>query len=267
LFHERVRSQAAESNPWNVATMKNLVVTGGSRGIGAAVAMLAAKRGYSIAINYAQDDEAAARVARNACAEGVRAIAVRGDVASEGDVLELFRRTERELGALHALVACAGISGGMGRVDELSAEALERVFAVNVVGTILCAREAVRRMSSRHGGGGGAVVTLSSAAAHIGSAGEFVHYAATKGAIDVFTLGLAREVATEGIRVNAVSPGLIATEFHATAGDATRVARLRSAIPMQREGTAEEVAEAVMWLLSDAASYVTGAILPVTGGR
>ena len=247
--------------------MKNVLITGAGRGIGAATARLAAARGYGVAANYVHDEAAATALVDEIAAGGGRAIAIRGDVASESDILAMFETTQRELGAIDALVTCAGVSGGVSRVEDLRAEALERVFAVNVIGTILCAREAVRRMSTRRGGGGGAIVTLSSAAAKIGSANEWVHYAATKGAIDSFTLGLAREVGNEGIRVNAVAPGLIATEFHATAGAPERLERLRSTVPMQRDGSAEEVADVILWLLSDASSYITGAVIPVTGGR
>ena len=247
--------------------MNNVLITGASRGIGAAVARLAAVRGYGVAANYVHDAASASALVEEITAAGGRAVAIRGDVTSESDVLAMFEQTQRELGSIEALVTCAGISGGISRVDDTSAQALERVFAVNVIGTMLCAREAVRCMSTRHGGRGGAIVTLSSAAARLGSPGEFVHYAATKGAIDSFTVGLAREVASEGIRVNAVAPGLIATEFHASAGAPERLDRLRSSVPMQRNGSADEVAQAVLWLLSESASYVTGAVIPVTGGR
>jgi NAD(P)-dependent dehydrogenase (short-subunit alcohol dehydrogenase family) len=242
-------------------------VTGASRGIGAAIATLAGKRGFSVAVNFAAGRAEAEAIARQIVSDGGRAFAVQADVGREDDIVRLFETAERELGAIKGLVNNAAITGGFSRVEAVSAKRLAQVMAVNVTGAILCAREAVRRMSTRHGGTGGAIVNISSRAAHTGSAGEWVHYAASKGAIDSFTIGLAREVATEGIRVNAVAPGLIETGLHATHGDPDRLDRLAPTIPMQRPGTALEVAEAVLWLLSPAASYSTGAILEVGGGR
>ncbi len=246
--------------------MDTLIITGASRGIGAAVARLAAKQ-YSIVVNYGRDEAAAAEVVRQITSGGGRAVAIRADVSVERDVLRLFEEAEKQLGPVRALVNNAGITVGFSRVEAITSETLTRVFAVNVTGTILCSREAVRRMSTRNGGTGGAIVNVTSQAAEIGGAGEWVHYAASKGAVNSFTVGLAREVATEGIRVNAVSPGLISTDLHAAAGAPDRVERMAPTIPMKRPGTAEEVAEGIVWLLSDAASYVTGVILPVSGGR
>jgi NAD(P)-dependent dehydrogenase (short-subunit alcohol dehydrogenase family) len=244
-----------------------LVVTGASRGIGAAIAKLAGQHGFSVAVNFATGKAEAAAVAEQITSVGGHARAIQADVSHEEDVVRLFAAAERELGPVKGLVNNAAITGGFSRVDSVSARTLAQVMAVNVTGTILCAREAVRRMSTRHGGTGGAIVNISSRAAHTGSAGEWVHYAASKGAIDSFTIGLAREVAAEGVRVNAVAPGLIETGLHAANGAPDRLERLAATIPMQRPGTALEVAEAVLWLLSPAASYTTGAILEVGGGR
>jgi NAD(P)-dependent dehydrogenase (short-subunit alcohol dehydrogenase family) len=249
------------------ASNGTLIVTGASRGIGAAIAKLAGERGFSVAVNFTAGAEEAGAVAEKIISAGGRARAIQADISREEDIIQLFDTAERELGPIKALVNNAGITGGFSRVDSVSASTLAQVMAVNVTGAILCAREAVRRMSTRHGGIGGAIVNISSRAAQIGSAGEWVHYAASKGAIDSFTIGLAREVATEGIRVNAVAPGLIETGLHAANGMPDRLDRLAATIPMQRPGSPLEVAEAVLWLLSPAASYTTGAILEVGGGR
>jgi len=249
------------------AINRTLIVTGASRGIGAAIAKLAGERGFSVVVNFATGAAEAGTVTEQIISAGGRARAIQADVSREEDVVRLFETAERESGPIAALVNNAGITGGFSRVDSVTASALAQVMAVNVTGAILCAREAVRRMSTRHGGTGGVIANISSRAAHIGSAGEWVHYAASKGAIDSFTIGLAREVATEGIRVNAVAPGLIETGLHAANGAPDRLNRLAATIPMQRPGTPLEVAEAVLWLLSPAASYTTGAILEVGGGR
>ena len=242
-------------------------MTGASRGIGAAIAKLASERGFSVAVNFLTGETEARAIAEQITAAGGRACAIQADVAREEDVVRLFETAERELGPIKALVNNAAITGGFARVDSVSARTLTQVMAVNVTGAILCAREAVRRMSTRHGGTGGVIVNISSRAAKTGSAGEWVHYAASKGAIDSFTIGLAREVATEGIRVNAVAPGLIDTGLHAANGAPDRLERLAATIPMHRPGTPLEVAEGVLWLLSPAASYTTAAILEIGGGR
>jgi NAD(P)-dependent dehydrogenase (short-subunit alcohol dehydrogenase family) len=246
---------------------KVLVVTGGSRGIGAATARLAAAAGYAVCVNYARNESAAAAVVREISKAGGKAIAVAADVSQEVDVVRLFERVGTELGPVTALANNAGIVETQARVEQMDAARLNRIFATNVVGSFLCAREAVRRMSTRHGGSGGTIVNVSSAAARLGSPGEYVDYAATKGAIDTFTIGLAKEVAAEGIRVNAVRPGLIYTDIHASGGEPNRVDRLKGSVPMQRGGHTEEVARAIVWLLSEEASYVTGALLDIAGGR
>lgn len=246
---------------------KTLLVTGGSRGIGAAVCRFAAKAGYRVAVNYASNEAAAETLVVEIKAAGGEAFAIRGDVGNEADVIAMFAAVDRTFGGLDAFVNNAGVVDRKARVDEMSVERLERMMRINVVGSILCAREAVRRMSTLRGGKGGAIVNLSSAAATLGSPGEYVDYAASKGAIDTFTIGLAREVANEGVRVNAVRPGIIDTEIHASGGQPGRVAAIRDSVPMKREGKAEEVAHAVLWLLSDEASYTTGSIVNVSGGR
>jgi NAD(P)-dependent dehydrogenase (short-subunit alcohol dehydrogenase family) len=244
-----------------------VIVTGGGRGIGAATAIALGAAGYSVAVNFAASEAAAARVVEQVAALGSKAAAIRGDVSRESDVLRLLETAERALGPVRALVNNAGITGGFARADNVESAVLTRVLAVNVAGTILCAREAVKRMSTRHGGSGGAIVNISSLVTRTGGSGEWIHYAASKGAVNSFTIGLAREVAAEGIRVNAVAPGLIATDLHAANGAPDRLERMSPGIPMQRPGTAEEVAAGVVWLLSDAASYVNGAILEIGGGR
>jgi NAD(P)-dependent dehydrogenase (short-subunit alcohol dehydrogenase family) len=247
--------------------MPALFVTGASRGIGASVARQAAAAGYDVALTYAEDRAAAERVAAEVEAAGSRALVIRADVAREDDVLEAFAAIDRAFGRLDAVVVNAGITGAFTRVEEIDAAMLERVLAVNVVGAFLTAREAVRRMSTARGGAGGAIVVVSSRAAGLGSPNEYVHYAASKGAVNTMVLGLAKEVAREGIRVNAVAPGLIDTEIHARGGRPERVAQITPMVPMGRIGAPEEVAAAVLWLLSPAASYTTGTILDVSGGR
>lgn len=244
-----------------------LLVTGGSRGIGAATALLAARKGYAVAVNYTSNEAAAQDVVRTIQAGGGKAFAVQADVALEDQVLRLFEQVDAKLGRLTALVNNAGIVDRAQRLDEMSLDRLKRMFDVNLLGSFLCAREAVRRMSTRHGGKGGAIVNVSSAASRLGGAGQYVDYAAAKGAIDVLTIGLAKEVANEGIRVNAVRPGLIETEIHASGGLPNRVRDLQHLVPMQRGGSAEEVAQAIVWLLSPEASYTTLSLVDVSGGR
>jgi NAD(P)-dependent dehydrogenase (short-subunit alcohol dehydrogenase family) len=251
----------------NVNSRGTLIVTGAGRGIGAAIAKLAGASGFRVAVNYARNGQAAADVTRAIVSSGGRACVIQADISRESEVVRLFESAERELGPITGLVNNAGITGGFSRVEAVTSTTLTQVFALNVIGAILCAREAVRRMSTRNGGSGGSIVNISSRAAEIGGAGEWVHYAASKGALDTFTRGLAREVASEGIRVNAVAPGHVLTELHAESGDPERPVRLAPTIPMGRAGTPEEIAKAVMWLLSPVASYTTGAILAVSGGR
>jgi NAD(P)-dependent dehydrogenase (short-subunit alcohol dehydrogenase family) len=248
-------------------TQKVLLVTGGSRGIGAAICRLGSKAGYRVAVNYASNQDAANALVAEIKAAGGEAFAVKGDVGAESDVVAMFQAVDSAYGRLDAFVNNAGIVDVKARVDEMDVARLERMMRINVVGSFLCAREAVKRMSTRHGGSGGSIVNISSAAATLGSPGEYVDYAASKGAIDTFTIGLAREVALEGIRVNAVRPGIIDTDIHASGGQPDRVERFRDLLPMKRAGKADEVAGAVLYLLSDAASYTTGAILNVSGGR
>ncbi len=240
-----------------------VIVTGGSRGIGAAICRVVAAQGHPVAVNYTTNRALADAVVADITASGGRAAAFGGDVADEAAILCLFKEAQAMFGPLYGLVNNAGILGGSGRLEDLTADALRHVLAVNVIGSMLCAREAVRLLSTRHGGKGGAIVNMSSVAARLGGPGELVHYAATKGAIDTFTVGLAREVAEEGIRVNAVAPGVIDTEMNSP----ERQARILPVIPMKRTGGASEVAEAVTWLLSPAASYVTGTTVTVSGGR
>jgi NAD(P)-dependent dehydrogenase (short-subunit alcohol dehydrogenase family) len=244
-----------------------LLVTGGSRGIGAAVARLAGKQGYSVIVNYFNHEKAATSIVAQIKGDGGEAVAIQADTGSEKEIIRLFRQAKEAFGTITGLVNNAAITGGFSRVENVQTEMLERLFAVNLLGPILCAREAVRHMSIKNGGKGGSIVNLSSLAARTGGANEWVHYAATKGAINTFTIGLAREVASEGIRVNAVAPGLIETDLHADNGDPDRLKRMESTIPILRAGTAQEVAEGVLWLLSPAAAYTTGSILEIGGGR
>jgi NAD(P)-dependent dehydrogenase (short-subunit alcohol dehydrogenase family) len=244
-----------------------LLITGGGRGIGAATAVLAASRGYAVAVNYATNSLAADEVVRTIRENGGNAMAVQADVGDEAQVIAMFRKVDARFGRLTALVNNAGVVDVTARVDEMSAARLERMFRINVIGSFVCAREAVRRMSTRHGGSGGAIVNTSSGASRLGSPGQYVDYAASKGAIDTFTIGLAKEVAEEGIRVNAVRPGLIDTEIHASGGLPDRAFELAPTVPMKRTGSAEEIAGAILWLLSPEASYTTMALLDVTGGR
>ena len=244
-----------------------MIITGGSRGIGAATALLAAERGFDVAINFASNQAAADAVVKAIVAKGRRAIAVKGDVASEADMLKLFEACDKQLGTLTCLVNNAGVVDMKSRLDEHSVARWKRMFDINVIGSFICAREAVKRMSSKHGGAGGTIVNLSSVAASLGAGGAYVDYAAAKGAIDSFTIGLAREVASEGIRVNAIRPGIIDTEIHATGGEPQKAAQAGAVVPMGRSGKAQEIAEAILWLASAQSSYTTGAVMDVSGGR
>ena len=246
---------------------KIILITGGSRGIGAAIALRAADAGYAVCISFLNNQAAANALVASISDKGGTAIAVRADVAVDADVVRLFKQVDTALGPITALVNNAGILEQQSRVDAMTTERVTRIFATNVIGSFSCAREAVRRMSTRDGGSGGGIVNMSSRAARLGAAGEYVDYAASKAAIDTFTIGLAKEVAAEGIRVNAVSPGLIYTDIHASGGEPGRVDRLQDSVPMKRGGSADEVARAVMWLLSEDASYVTGTNVDVSGGR
>jgi NAD(P)-dependent dehydrogenase (short-subunit alcohol dehydrogenase family) len=241
---------------------KVMLITGGGRGIGAATARLAAERGYKVCVNYLRDRESAEKLAKE-----IGGVAVAGDVSAEQDVIKMYETLDRSLGRINVLVNNAGIVDLRSRVEDMTPERIERIFAVNVLGSFLCAREALKRMSTRHGGKGGAIVNISSVAARIGAPGMYVDYAAAKAAIDTFTLGLSKEVGGEGVRVNAVRPGVVRTEIHASGGDPGRAERIGAGAPLGRAGEAEEIARAILWLAGDEASYVSGAILDVAGGR
>jgi len=244
-----------------------LLITGASRGIGAATAILAARQGWAVAVNYAHQKDAADRVVKQIVDSGGKALSVQADVGEEAQILRMFAEVDAKLGRLSGLVNNAGVVDVSAKVEDMSWARWERMMRINVLGSLCCAREAVRRMSTAHGGSGGSIVNVSSAAARLGAPGQYVDYAAAKGAIDAFTIGLAKEVAGEGIRVNAVRPGLIDTDIHASGGLPNRVHDLAHLVPMQRGGTAEEVAQAIVWLLSDAASYTTMSLMEISGGR
>ncbi len=246
---------------------KIILITGGSRGIGAATALLAAERGYDVCISYLANADAAQNIVLQIAALGRKALAVQADVSLEPDIIRLFETVDKTFGTLSALVNNAGILDKQTTVENMTLERLQKIFATNVFGSFLCAREAVKRMSTKNGGKGGAIVNNSSTAARLGAPGEYVDYAASKAALDTLTIGLAKEVATEGIRVNAVRPGIIKTEIHGLGGEPGRPERIKEAIPMKRPGEAEEVATAILWLLSDEASYITGTLLDIGGGR
>lgn len=246
---------------------KIAIVTGGGRGIGAAISRGLAADGYAVMVNYANDDASAERIASDIRNAGGQAFAIQADISNEEEVMRMFSEIDNLFGSPSVLVNNGGITGGFSRVDEISAKTLQEVFAINVLGSFLCSREAVKRMSTKHGGRGGSIVFITSRAAQLGGAGEWVHYAATKGAIDTMTMGLGKEVALEGIRVNAVAAGLIETDLHAAAGAPDRTARLAATIPLGRAGTAQEVAESVRWLVSPGAGYVTATTVAVAGGR
>jgi len=250
-------------NPMNPIVL----ITGGSRGIGAATALLAAQKGFAVAVNYTANSLAADEIVRQIRASGGTAITVQADVGVEAQVMAMFEKVDAKLGPLSALVNNAGVVDVAARVDEMSVARLRRMFDINVLGSFVCAREAVKRMSTKHGGAGGSIVNVSSVAARLGGPGQYVDYAASKGAIDTFTVGLAKEVALEGIRVNAVRPGIIDTDIHASGGQPDRASQMAPQVPMQRPGTAHEVAQAIVWLMGDDASYTTGSMVDVAGGR
>lgn len=246
---------------------KVIIVTGGSRGIGAATSLLASEKGYSVCVNYINNQDAADRIVNQITSKGRKAISVKADISSEKDVKYLFEITEEKLGKVDALVNNAGILETQMRLDQMTVERFHRTFNINITGYFICSREAVLRMSTKHGGSGGAIVNVSSCASRLGSPGEYIDYAASKGAVDSLTIGLSKEVAEEGIRVNAVRPGFIYTDIHASGGEPDRVERVKQFVPMKRGGTAEEVAHAILWLLSDEASYTTGTFIEVAGGK